>query len=152
MDPLSGAGLAGTVVQFVQFAANLFSIAKEVHRSSSGISKEKESLEAIYNRLSTLSKNLQNPWPVTQSSNGAYPDRAANVGMRSLAEECKIDCDRLLSVIGRLSHGHGTLPKWWNSFRSALKELWKRDEIEALEARIAKHQTQLIMHMCTDSR
>lgn len=139
-------------MQFVQFAANLFSIAKDIHRSSSGISEGNESLEFIYNRLSTLSENLQIPGPATQSSNGAHPDGTADVAMRILAEECKSDCDRLLSVLGRLRHGHGIFPKWWKSFRSALKELWKRDEIEALEARIAKHQIQLIMHMCMHTR
>ena len=152
MDPLSGAGLAGTVVQFVQFAANLFCIAKEIHRSTSGSSEEKESLQAIYNRLSTLSANLQCPRPTASSSNGTQPDEAADVAIGFLAKECKTDCDRLLSVLGRLNSGHGNFPKWWKSFRSALKELWKGDEIEALEKRIAKHQTQLIMHICMNTR
>lgn len=152
MDPLSGAGLAGTVVQFVQFAANLFNVAKEIHRSASGSSEGKESLEAIYTRLSTLSADLQHPSPTTHRSNGAQPDKAADAAMGVLAKECKIDCDRLLSVLGRLNRGHGSFPKWWKSFRAALKELWKGDEIEALEARIAKHQIQLIMHLCMNTR
>lgn len=152
MDPLSGASLAGTVIQFVQFAANLFSVAKEIHRSTSGTTKEKESLEAIYTRLSTLSANLDRRDPTTQISNGTQPEEPADVTMRILGQECKIDCDRLLSVLGRLKQGHGSFPKWWKSFRSALKELWKGDEIEALEARISKHQTQLILHMCMSTR
>lgn len=152
MDPLSGAGLAGTVVQFVQFTANLFSIAKEIHRSSSGISKERASLEGIYNRLAALSQNLQQYADASPSSEGAQPDNAGDVAMVVLAKECRIDCNRLLSVLERLNHGHGSLPKWWKSFRSALRELWNKDEIEALEARISKHQTQLIMQMCMDSR
>ncbi|KAK7707111.1 hypothetical protein SLS64_007320 [Diaporthe eres] len=149
MDPLSGAGLAGTVVQFVQFAANLFSVAKEIHRSASGSSEGKESLEAIYTRLSTLSSNLQKQGQRTNSSDGTQPDEAVDddAAMGVLAKECKVDCDRLLSVLGRLNNGHGSFPKWWQSFRSALKELWKGDEIETLEARITKHQTQLIMHL-----
>lgn len=152
MDPLSGAGLAGTVVQFVQFAANLFNVAKEIHRSASGSSEGKESLEAIYNRLSNLNTNLQHPDPTTHRSHGAQPDEAVDAALGVLAKECKIDCDRLLHVLGRLNRGHGAFPRWWTSFRSALKELWKGDEIEALEARIAKHQTQLIMHMCIRTR
>lgn len=152
MDPLSGAGLAGTVVQFVQFAANLFNVAKEIHRSASGSSEGKESLEAIYTRLSTLSADLQHSSPTTHRSNGAQPDKAADAAMGVLAKECKLDCDKLLSVLGRLNRGHGSFPKWWKSFRAALKELWKGDEIEALEARIAKHQTQLIMHLCMNTR
>lgn len=150
MDPLSGAGLAGTVVQFVQFAANLFNVAKEIHRSSSGTSEGKESLQAIYTRLSTLSTNLNST--AIPRSNGAQPDETADAAMGVLAKECKVDCDRLLSVLGRLNNGHGSFPKWWQSFRSALKELWKGDEIEVLEARIAKHQVQLIMHMCMNTR
>lgn len=152
MDPLSGAGLAGTVVQFVQFAANLFNVAKEIHHSASGSSEGKESLEAIYNRLSILSTNLRHPDPTAGRSNGAQPDEVVDAAMGVLAKECKIDCDRLLHVLGRLNRGHGAFPKWWTSFKSALKELWKGDEIEALEARIKKHQTQLIMHMCIRMR
>ncbi|KAK2607040.1 hypothetical protein N8I77_005749 [Diaporthe amygdali] len=152
MDPLSGAGLAGTVVQFVQFAANLFNVAKEIHRSASGISEETQSLDAIYTRLSALSSNLYHHGSTTHSRDGTTPQEAADVTMVILAKECKIDCDRLLSVLRRLKHGHGNFPKWWKSFKSALKELWKGDEIEALEARIAKHQTQLIMHMCMSTR
>lgn len=152
MDPLSGAGLAGTVVQFVQFAENLFSVAKEIHRSASGSSEGKESLEAIYTRLSTLSSNLQKQGQRTNRSDGTQPDEAVDAAMGIPAKECKVDCDRLLAVLGRLNHGHGSFPKWWKSFRSALKELCKGDEIETLEARITKHQTQLIMHLCMSSR
>lgn len=152
MDPLSGVGLAGTVVQFVQFAANLFSVAKEIHRSSSGSSEGKESLEAIYKRLSTLSTNLQNRCSPTRGINGAHPDEAEDAAMVVLAKECKTDCDKLLSGLGRLKDGHGSFPKWWRSFKLALKELWKGDEIQSLEARIGKHQTQLIMHMCMNTR
>lgn len=152
MDPLSGAGLAGTVVQFVQFAANLFNVAKEIHRSVSGSSEGQESLDAIYTRLSTLSADLQHPGSTTQRRNSAQPDEAASAAIVVLAKECKLDCDRLLSVLGRLNRGYGSFPKWWRSFRAALKELWKGDEIEALEARIAKHQTQLVMHLCMNTR
>lgn len=148
MDPLSGAGLAGTVVQFVQFAANLFNVAKEIHRSASGISEGSESLDAVYSRLSTLSAELQ----TAHRSNSAQPSEAADLAMGVLAKECKVDCDRLLSILSRLNQGHGSSPKWWKSFKSALRELWKGDEIDALEARIAKHQTQLIMYMCMNTR
>ncbi|KAG8164462.1 hypothetical protein KVR01_006380 [Diaporthe batatas] len=151
MDPLSGAGLAGTVVQFVQFAANLFNIAKEIHRSSTGISEEIASLEGIYNRLAALSQNLQQYADASHGSDGAQPDNAGDTAMVALAKECRIDCNRLLTVLERINHGQGNLPKWWKSFRSALKEIWHKDEIEALEGRISKHQTQLIMHMCMDS-
>lgn len=140
------------MVQFVQFAANLFNVAKEIHRSASGNFEDKESLEAIYTRLSTLSADLQHPDPTTQRRNSAQPDEVPSAAIVVLAKECKRDCDRLLSVLGRLNRGHGSFPKWWRSFRAALKELWKGDEIEALEARIAKHQIQLVMHLCMNTR
>jgi len=51
MELLSALGLAGNVVQFSQFALELFSKSKEIYDSRSGIPADSEHLERICIKL-----------------------------------------------------------------------------------------------------
>ncbi|KAI6750710.1 hypothetical protein HG530_014606 [Fusarium avenaceum] len=59
MDPLSAFGLAGTIAQFVGFAAKLISITVNIHGSSGGAHDEMENIEDVYSKLVGFSSDLQ---------------------------------------------------------------------------------------------
>ncbi|KAI1420431.1 hypothetical protein F5Y12DRAFT_773072 [Xylaria sp. FL1777] len=152
MDPLSALSLAGTVVQFVQFAVSLINGAKRIYVT--GHSIETETLDGIYRLLSGFSSDLG-----TQCGGHLQPfpgnlqllaNRRA-VALGSLAARCKQDCDHLLAIVNRLKTSSVTGPRWWASFIVALKEVAKAKEVKELQERIEGYQSQMVLHLCAIS-
>jgi hypothetical protein len=55
MDPLTALGLAGNVVQFVQFASSLIQTVVEIRQSSAGCTADVLTLDMVYGQLGDLS-------------------------------------------------------------------------------------------------
>lgn len=67
MDPLAALGLAANIVQFFDFARELFSEPREIYHSAYSASAENEFLEFLTTDLNLLTKKLQNA-PATAGS------------------------------------------------------------------------------------
>ncbi|KAI0904421.1 hypothetical protein F4823DRAFT_614930 [Ustulina deusta] len=152
MDPLSALSLAGTVVQFVQFAASLINGTRRIYVT--GHSIETETLDGLYRLLSDFSSDLGarcsgHPQPYLGELQRLANRRAAALG--SLATRCKQDCDRLLEIVNRLRTSSVTGPRWWASFVVALKEVAKAKEVKEIQERIEGYQGQMILHLCAIS-
>ncbi|KAI0440511.1 hypothetical protein F4803DRAFT_465700 [Xylaria telfairii] len=152
MDPLSALSLAGTVVQFVQFAASLINGTRKIYVT--GHSIETETLDGIYRLLSDFSSDLGarcsgHPQPFLGDLQRLANRRAAALG--SLATKCKHDCDQLLEIVTRLKTSSVTGPRWWASFVVALKEVAKAKEVKEIQERIEGYQGQMILHLCAIS-
>ncbi|KAI0102583.1 hypothetical protein GGR51DRAFT_527012 [Nemania sp. FL0031] len=150
MDPLTAVGLAGNIVQFVQFAADLIQTAVEIRRSSTGCTADVLTLDTLYQQLNNFNDELASG----RSNASGYLNgqgSASNPGVisfRELSLLCKSDCEELLSVVDTLKGQCGPR-KRWRSFRTALSILWKKDKIEELEKRLNRTQMTMTLHICT---
>jgi hypothetical protein len=144
MDPISALGVAGTVVQFVQFAAALVNNVREIHHSASGTSLATQELEAIHSTLSQFSKDLRRHSPRGQLRYGRELD--------GLAKRCIDDCDRLLKLADQLKVENGEKKRWWKSFQKAMLELWTQKDVEDLRQRINDSQASMVLVLCACSR
>jgi len=143
MDPISALGVAGTVVQFVQFAAALVNNVREIHHSASGTTLATQDLEAVHTTLSQFSENLQDSPP----SPSIYGKE-----LEVLAKRCKDDCDRLLKLADHLKVESGEKKRWWKSFQKAMLELWTQKDVEDLRQRISESQAAILLVLCASSR
>lgn len=157
MDPLSAFGLAGTIAQFVGFAAKLISITVNIHGSSGGAHDEMENIEDVYSKLVEFSSGLQidlvvepqvaidgfkNPLP-------RYQDELRAI--QELSASCRRDCNQLLDIVREIQLGK-TSKATLKSFRSALKFLMKSDEISQIDKRLQRTQSSLTLQICSLSR
>jgi len=144
MDAISALGVAGTVVQFVQFATALVNNVREIHRSASGASLATQELEAIHSTLSQFSKDLRDSPPGGPSRYGKE--------LEVLVERCKDDCDQLLKLADQLKVESGEKKRWWKSFQKAMLELWTQKDVEDLRQRISDSQASMVLVLCVSSR
>ncbi|EEU39283.1 uncharacterized protein NECHADRAFT_82115 [Fusarium vanettenii 77-13-4] len=155
MDPLSAVGLAGNIVQFIQFAASLFEATKEIHQSATGVSQNHTTLQVIYERLSDFCNKLETDFDET-IDNGGVPKSQAKKGsslsLIELATACHQECKQLLSIVDSLRAKYSARSKPWRSFCVALRGVLITKEIEGLEARIASYQAQMVLHLCSATR
>lgn len=149
MDPVTAISLAGAVVQFVSFAYKLVAKTREIHESASGQSENVATVEEIYTCLLRFSSQLQ-----ASSAEGPKLDLTESHGVarhvfaiNELCRSCEKDCQKLL-VMARQLQGKGGAGHRLQSFRAALKTLWKSSEIEELEERLHLTQTTLTLHIC----
>ena len=57
MEPLAALSVAGTVVQFVQFASALFTGSRKIYNSTSGGSEENERLDIFHKAFTVIRNN-----------------------------------------------------------------------------------------------
>ncbi|KAJ8133152.1 hypothetical protein O1611_g474 [Lasiodiplodia mahajangana] len=151
MDPLTAIGLAGNVIQFVQFTSDLTRTAVEICKSPTGCAADILTLDSLYQQLNNFNDRLASGHSSTMSAQlgGRSCASALDIpSFRELSLLCKSDCEKLLSVVGTLK-GKGGPGKRWQSFRTALRMVWRKEEIEELEKRLNRTQTTMTLHICT---
>jgi hypothetical protein len=155
MESLGALGLAGNVVQFSQFALELFSKSKEIYDSRSGISADSEHLERICTKLQGFNEKF------TQQANPSasvgltattfsLPNHEVEIG--EVVKACKEDCEKLLEITDNLRTVRSGKMKAWRSFSDALKEVTKSADIKRLKGRIKENQGIIVMSMLAVSR
>ncbi|KAH0419561.1 hypothetical protein CcaCcLH18_14354 [Colletotrichum camelliae] len=126
MDPLTALGLVANIVPFIEIAAKVLKTAKEIHDSESGGLDDNVNLEKYATQLKQHYSNL------------LAPDSADLIGddkeLCALAAECQKLAHDLLGVLERIK---------LQSFRSALKNLWRGKDKEMLEKRLESCRTQV---------
>jgi hypothetical protein len=152
MDPLSALGLAGNVVQFVQFATSLFKGTKQIYLSASGISDDHESLEDIYEKLLVFCTELEAGSCQAIGGDGVLTsDLQENSPspITELASRCAQDCRQLLKSIDSLRVKSSSGPRFWRCLRVALMEVLKVGEMDKLQERITSYQRQMVLNLCS---
>jgi len=143
MESLAALGFAANVVDFVQFAADLLRSTRSIYSSVKGASENVQGLDEIYTRLSQLSGEL-NP--------GVLDPRPQRAALADVAAQCKVECDRLLSTVGKHMVKDRGKQRLWNSFQGALREWWDREEVAGLKERIDSYQKILVLELCSISQ
>jgi hypothetical protein len=140
LDPLSAIGLAGNIVQFVDFSYKLFSQTQEIYSSATGASKDTEDIFGITIHLRQLCEKLSSSTHISRSS-GLYSHD--NDSLRTLSRDSLAAADEMIAALNNI-RSQGTQSKW-SSFRLCLKTVWKQSKIDRMEKRLDRYRSQAIL-------
>ncbi|OCK84564.1 hypothetical protein K432DRAFT_282313, partial [Lepidopterella palustris CBS 459.81] len=130
MEVLAAIGLAGNIIQFIDFGGKLISKTAEIQKSGAGALADNINIETATNDLALLSTKLHD----SAKSTG-------DTALQELCQSCNTVATELLTVLGTIKV-HGKQHKW-KSFRKALQSVWSKDEIALLEQRLARFRDEL---------
>jgi hypothetical protein len=145
VDPFSALGVAGNIVQFLDFGSKLVSKGKEIYTSADGSSVTNVELEFISQDLHSIADSLSPNSSPSSSQNSNLGDDE----MRRLATSCKAVAEELLGVVRDLKVEENCKHRKWKSFRQALKSVWKDGDIQSLQDRIDGFRRQLTIRLIT---
>jgi N-terminal domain on NACHT_NTPase and P-loop NTPases len=138
LDPFTAIGLAGNIVQFIDYSSKLITSAYEIYKSSTGSAPDHVHLDGIATRLLELTRSLQEPESHPSSSHERSP------ALQKLVEECCQDSQALLDLIKALRAKNGSK---WSRFRQAIKSTLKKEQIDRLENRLRDHRNEIAFHL-----
>jgi hypothetical protein len=141
MEALAAIGLAGNIVQFVDFTSSLISKTCNIYRSTSNPTHELSDFKSIAKHLHEYTETFER----TTGDHG---------GIALLASRCNTVARELLRVITDLDPrdpAGKTLGKW-GSFRLAWKSVRKKEEISALHARLDSLRDELMLYLVSKTR
>lgn len=130
MDPLSAIGLASAIVQFVDFGSRIVSGALEISRSATGATRENAAIENATTKLQLLNDELTKHSQSRPS--GANPQDP----LLQLTQECVDLSEKLIVKLAQLKAGPGSTR--YLTFRKALKTVWQKDKIDAMQTRLGE--------------
>ena len=147
LDPVTGFGVAANVLQFIQLGFQLVSRFHSIQHSQFESLVEHDRLQSVAIDLKRLSSNLVSPW----HHKGAIDDLTQQeVALRALCCSCNEVATELLYAIHTIqSHGRN---KAWNSFRQALKSIWKKERLNELAAQLTTLRDELQFNILVDLR
>ena len=128
LESLAALGLAANIIEFVGFGYKLFSESRALYKASDKRVEETVELEIISKALKRLSNDL------SAIPSSTTPQPQAELLVLPLAKRCKTLADELLVALNELQV-NGAKGKW-QCFRSALKRIWKSQEIEDMARRL----------------
>ncbi|KAH6708897.1 hypothetical protein BKA61DRAFT_557727 [Leptodontidium sp. MPI-SDFR-AT-0119] len=161
MEALAALGLAGNVVQFVDFVSKLISAGVEIAGSVEGATERTLEIEKVYNSLDAFSSRLHVGG--TRATNNedieglrGLVDHRSEIGGRlefqdhirsleELAADCNSLCRRLLETVRKL-HNKGPAGCQFKSLIAALRTAWSSKKIKDLEERLERYQKMISLH------
>jgi hypothetical protein len=145
IDPVTATGLAGNIVQFVQFASDIVSKFREIYTSAAGAARETVDLVTLAENdiALQLRTSLRSPGIISALTKEDQQLEDVRVQCREIATELLEALD-MLKVKGT--------PGKWKSFKKALKTVWEEKKLEAMGERLAAFNNLLTRHMVIDTR
>lgn len=139
METLPIGGLAGNVVQFIDFSGKLIAKSTELYRSSEGALAENIDAERAANDLLLLNNRIQD-------ASSTVSDDA----LKRLCESCKSTADELLAALNKVKVNGKQ--DGWKSVRKALRSVWSKEKIRELEGRLTRLRAELDLHTMVNLR
>ena len=147
MDPLTALSVAGSVVQFVDFACKVVSKGNQIYRSNDGSLAENNDLEVVTTDLFLLQAKLMCSSPtIDTTSESSTPDPA----LANLVEASKELAEMLLQRLN-MAKAQGRYRRW-KSLRQALKSVCSKDEVDHMAKRLAIFREELQTHFLVSLR
>lgn len=147
MEAVAAFGVAGNVIQFVQFASTLLSTAATIYQSASGSTLEADAMEKIYGTLLQFSRDLETGDRDCGIRHSKHED-----ALVELAAACEEKCQELLRLVGDLKVTPGRKQKLWKSVHAALRTICPPARIEKLQEDIDALQKSMTLLLCAISR
>lgn len=138
MDPLAAIGLAGNIVNFIEFSFRVISGGQQVLNSASGMTPENTSLDAFLDDLKAVTKGLLIEFPTSVCSEN-------EAELSRLAGYCYDLSKELSGILTRLKVSDEKSK--WQGIRVKWRSMCKEKEIEAIERRLNDFQSQILIRL-----
>ena len=142
LDPLTALGLAGNLVQVIQFSYDIVSEGNKIYHDAGGVLDQNRTTEEVASDLSQLTQNLkakQEVWRVAHGRTALDPDETR---LRDLCDRCVEVAFELQIQLNKLKAKEGR-GKRLRSYKQALISVWRKDDIEAIAVRLKRYQKEL---------
>ena len=146
LDPLSALGVAGNIVQFVDFSCKIVSKTFEIYDSADGSTVENQELEAVTKNLLYLSKKIKS----SSQNNGGQAATHEEHDIQDLCIRCEEISSELLMAPEELKIKRPCTK--WRSFRQALNSVWSKSRIKGLSKRLEAIRRQIDTNLMTSVR
>jgi hypothetical protein len=137
LDPLSTISFTSNIVQFLDFAGEVVSGARELYNSEKGTTEANQELE-------DLAKAIQDHARKIKSNEISIVENGASYQLETLlrlSQQCEKVALELLEVLGTLKLKDDR--RGWNSVKRALLTVWKQSEIDKLQIRLDRINNEL---------
>jgi len=143
MDPLAAVSLAGTVIQFLDFAGKIVSKSHELYTVQDGALAGNIELQDATDRLTTLSKTLGS---ASRKSRGSQSKSTAShaQSLKMIVQSCVATAKELTEVLEGLKVRDN---RKWTSVYQALRSVWKQDKIDGLAQNIKGYRDEMVIHL-----
>jgi DNA topoisomerase VI subunit B len=144
---MDGLTIAATIVQFIYVAGKVVSSTTSIRRSIGGQLDEHRELEEITSALAHDARKIRE---CIQQRRDAAELTDAEKEQEQIGQDCQDVAEQLLDALGKLKTRSGKKKaekhkqSQWQSFRQALRILWREDEICALEKRLDRFRQQMV--------
>lgn len=126
MDLLTILSLAGNIIQFVDFGTRILCTTRELYKSTRGTLAAHEEIALVTTDLSRLVEKLKH------CSISSDDDSA---GFSKICDEAASLATEIITKLGGLKIDSGKT-RALDSIRKAIKDLWSKDELNALVERL----------------
>lgn len=138
LDPITALGIAGNVVQFVDFGLKATSKAREIHRSGSGVLEENIDIEILTADISTVTTKLSTLGTQISGHNG----------LDDICKRCTTAANHLLAALNDLKiQGQKSKIK---SVRKALKHQWGKRNVDEMRSKLEGFRDEIQFHVLVD--
>lgn len=142
LDPLTALGLAGNLIQVIQFSYDIVSEGNKIHNDSGTVLSQNKTAEEVATDLSELTQNLkvkQEEWRVAHGCAALEPDETR---LRKLCDRCVEVAFELQIQLNKLKAKDGRANRL-KSYKQALISVWRKDAIEEIADRLKRYQQEL---------
>lgn len=142
MEAITALGVAGNVLQFIDFGQKLVSTSFEIYNAANGASarnQESESLlKSFIESIDTVSTDL-----VQYDARLAltFEQTSSSPGLQQIVNDCRDIATDLLARFDKLKLQRN--PGRWKSMLRAVKCMWKEYELQDLQARLGRYHSEL---------
>jgi hemerythrin superfamily protein len=105
MDPLSSAGLAANILEFMHFATQIVSTARKLHEFATGSTAEHHEMEQLARQLRTFAENEAANLVKTPDHNFQNLKQQKEHQLFDLRAQCVEVSSELIAILERLKFG-----------------------------------------------
>lgn len=134
LEPLTAIGLAGTLIQFVDFSSKIVSKAGETYASADGALPENQDAETVAQSLQVLDAKIR---AGLATGSGTKSEET----LKELCRECDSVAQELLKALEILKFFDRKTR--WKSMRQALKSVSSKEKIDGISKRLESLRDQL---------
>ena len=147
LDPLTALGVAGNVLQIIDFGIRLVSEGNEIHRSANGTLEENRAAEELAKDLESLTRDLSKSQENWIKAHGATQLDPEEIRLRNICDKCTEIAVDLNIHLQKLKVPEGAKHRKLKSYKQALVSVWRQDKVEDIARRLAKYQDAINTHV-----